>query len=74
MSPEFSRALFPVLFGGSLLPLSGSGHHMPGLGIHHFVGANNMRELSEIHGDAKPTAVYYVTTIIVLYFVGKRIF
>lgn len=44
-----------------------------GLTLHHFVGAKNIQELNTIHKDAKPTAVYYVSSIFFLYFMGLMV-
>ncbi|TRY72437.1 hypothetical protein TCAL_08147 [Tigriopus californicus] len=44
-----------------------------GLTLHHFVGAKNIQELNTIHKDAKPTALYYVSTIFFLYFMGLMV-
>ena len=40
------------------------------LGLHQYVAPHNIQELHEIHANARPTAVAYVSTIFLLYLVG----
>ena len=39
--------------------------------LHHYVGPQNIPELRNIHSQAQPTAIFYVTTIISLYLIGR---
>lgn len=38
--------------------------------LHHFVGPRNVEELDAIHGSAKHTATFYISTILTLYVIG----
>ena len=40
------------------------------LGLHQYVAPHNIQELQEIHANARPTAVAYVSTIFLLYLIG----
>jgi hypothetical protein len=41
-----------------------------GLHLHHYVNPENIPELDSIHSEARPTAVAYVSTILLLYLFG----
>ena len=38
--------------------------------LHHYVGPDNVPELQAVHRDAYPTAIFYLSTILGLYFCG----
>lgn len=49
--------------------LSNAHRHIQ-LGLHQYVAPHNIQELHEIHANARPTAVAYVSTIFLLYLIG----